>query len=68
MRARNAGKMIGLILSEVILFAVAALIGFGIGWRANIMLGAQRRREAARETDDLRAALTEAQVRRARVS
>ncbi|MEQ1492401.1 MAG: hypothetical protein ABL932_17800 [Terricaulis sp.] len=60
--------MIGLIFSEVILFAVAALLGFGIGWRAYIMLGAQRRDEAARETEQLRAALTEAQVRRARVS
>lgn len=60
--------MIGLILSQVILFAVAALLGFGIGWRAYVMLGAQRRDEAARETEQLRAALTEAQVRRARVS
>lgn len=60
--------MIGLIFSEVILFVVAALLGFGIGWRAYIMLGAQRRDEAARETEQLRAALTEAQVRRARVS
>lgn len=60
--------MIGLILSEVILFAVAALIGFGIGWRANVMAGAQRRMELARETEDLRTALTEAQVRRARGS
>ncbi len=60
--------MIGLIFSEVILFAIAALLGFGIGWRAYIMLGAQRRDEAARETERLRAALTEAQVRRARVS
>ncbi|MCX7359760.1 MAG: hypothetical protein NT015_16685 [Alphaproteobacteria bacterium] len=60
--------MIGLIFSQVILFVVAALIGFGIGWRAYIMSGAQRRNEAARETEDLRAALTEAQVRRARGS
>ena len=68
MRARSAGKMIGLILSEVILFAVAALMGFGIGWRAYVMMGAARRNEVARETEQLRAALTEAQVRRARMS
>jgi hypothetical protein len=60
--------MIGLILSEVILFAIAALIGGGIGWRAYVMLAAQRREIQARETDQLRAALTEAQVRRARGS
>lgn len=60
--------MIGLIFSEVILFVVAAGLGFAIGWRAYIMAGAQRRNEAARETEDLRAALTEAQVRRARGS
>jgi hypothetical protein len=60
--------MIGLILSEVILYAVAALIGFAIGWRAYVMLAAQRREIEARETEQIRAALTEAQVRRARVS
>ena len=58
--------MIGLILSEVILFAVAACIGFPIGWRAYIMSAAQRRETNARETEQIRAALTEAQVRRAR--
>ena len=60
--------MIGLIISEVILYAVAALIGFAIGWRAYVMLAAQRREADIRETEQLRAALTEAQVRRARVS
>jgi len=60
--------MIGLIISEVILFAVAALLGFGLGWRAYVMLAADRRETDARETEKLRAALTEAQVRRARVS
>jgi uncharacterized membrane protein len=58
--------MIGLILSEVILFAIAALIGFGVGWRAYVMMAAQRRETQARETEQIRAALTEAQVRRAR--
>ncbi len=60
--------MIGLIISEVILFAVAALLGFGVGWRAYVMLAAERRELEARETEKLRATLTEAQVRRARVS
>jgi hypothetical protein len=60
--------MIGLILSEVILYAVAALAGFAIGWRAFVMLAAQRRAQNEREIEQLRAALTEAQVRRARVS
>lgn len=60
--------MIGLIISEVILFVVAALIGFAVGWRAYVMLAAQRREAMEAETDQLRGALTEAQVRRARVS
>lgn len=68
MGARDAGKMIGLFFSEVILFAVAGLLGFGIGWRLYVALAAQRRNDAAHETEQLRAALTEAQVRRARVS
>ncbi len=60
--------MIGLILSEVILFAVAALFGLAIGWRVYTMSAAQRRESEARETEQLRTALTEAQVRRARGS
>lgn len=68
MGARDAGKMIGLFFSEVILFAAAGLLGFGAGWRVYAAIAAQRRTEAARETEQLRAALTEAQVRRARVS
>lgn len=60
--------MIGLILSEVILFAVAAMIGFAIGWRLYAAGAAQRRDAAAHETEQIRSALTEAQVRRARSS
>lgn len=60
--------MIGLIVSEVILFIIAGLIGFGLGWRAYVALAAQRRDAELRETEQLRAALTEAQVRRARSS
>lgn len=48
------------------MFAIAALLGAGIGWRAYVMLAAQRRAAQARETEQIRTALTEAQVRRAR--
>ena len=58
--------MIGLILSEVILFAVAALIGFAVGWRLYGVIAAERRKNEAHEVEQLRTALTEAQVRRAR--
>lgn len=58
--------MIGLIFSEVILFAVAALVGFAIGWRLHGMAHAERRAAERRETEDLRAMLSEAQVKRAR--
>jgi hypothetical protein len=61
--------MIGLILSEVILYAVAALAGFAIGWRICFRhVGCAARAQNEREIEQLRAALTEAQVRRARVS
>lgn len=60
--------MIGLILSQVILFIAAGLIGFAVGWRIFAMASAARRREAERENDELRQLLTDAQVRRARGS
>ena len=58
--------MVGLFLSEAILFAVAALAGFGVGWRIYAMTAAHRNDIAARDVEALRAALSEAQVRRAR--
>ncbi len=58
--------MIGLLLSQVILFAAVALIGFALGWRLFAFLARQRRRAELREIDQLRSALSEAQVRRAR--
>jgi hypothetical protein len=64
--ARDAGKMIGLLFSEAILFVAAGLVGFGIGWQLYVMNAAQRRDADAREIEQLRTALTEAQVRRAR--
>jgi len=60
--------MIGLFLSEVILFAAAALIGFAVGWRLYVALAAPRRKADAAEIEHLRAALSDAQVRRARNS
>jgi hypothetical protein len=60
--------MIGLFFSEVILFVAAALIGFAIGWRLYITLAAPRRRADARDIEQLRSALSDVQVRRARVS
>ena len=60
--------MVGLFLSEAILFAVAALAGFAVGWRLYALVSANRRGLALREADALRTALAEAQVRRARLS
>ena len=60
--------MLGLFFSEAILFIAAGLIGFAIGWRLYVSLAADRRRTDERTIQDLRQALTEAQVRRARSS
>lgn len=65
--ARIAGKMLGLILSQVILFLAAGLVGFALGARAYEALAGERRRAEAATLDHLRQALTEAQVRRARM-
>jgi hypothetical protein len=58
--------MYGLILSEAILFIAAGLIGFAVGWRAYALVSAARMRAEERDVEDLRHALTDAQVRRAR--
>lgn len=60
--------MIGLVLSQVMLFAAAALIGFALGWRLYVMASAPRREADRREVEKLRGDLAEAQVRRARIS
>jgi hypothetical protein len=60
--------MIGLILSEAILFVVAALIGFAAGWRVRGLAAARRLAEERADVERLRGALSEAQVRRARIS
>lgn len=66
--ATGARIMAGLILSQVILFAAAALIGFAVGWRAYAMIAGRRMRDEERDIEELRHALTDAQVRRARGS
>jgi len=66
--ARSARKMIGLILSEAILFIAAGLIGFAIGWRARALASSRRMADERRDVEFLRSALSEAQVRRARNS
>jgi hypothetical protein len=60
--------MIGLFFSEVILFVAAALIGFAIGWRLFAFLASERNRADARDVEALRTALSDAQVRRARIT
>jgi hypothetical protein len=60
--------MIGVIFSEVLLFGAAVLLGFAVGWRLYTAIGAHRRAAEERDIERLRAALTEAQVRRARGS
>ncbi len=65
-KARDAGNMLGLFLSQVILFVVAAGLGFTLGWRICAYFAVRRRRAEEREIGQLRAALSDAQVRRAR--
>ncbi len=60
--------MIGLFLSQVILYAAAGILGLALGWRLFALLRDERRRVIEREIDQLRMALSEAQVRRARGS
>lgn len=60
--------MISLFFSEAILFAVAALIGFGAGWRLRALFVAKRNTDDKRDVENLRGALSDAQVRRARGS
>ena len=60
--------MLGLFLSQVILYVAAAALGFGAGWWAYALVFGARTRAEARDIEDLRHALTDAQVRRARGS
>jgi hypothetical protein len=58
--------MVGLFLSEVVLFVIAGLIGFAAGWRIFVWRDERRRRTEEQHISTLRAALSDAQVRRAR--
>jgi hypothetical protein len=58
--------MIGLFLSEVILFVAVGLIGFAAGWRVYAAASATRRLAEQRHVEHLRSALSDAQVHRAR--
>jgi hypothetical protein len=58
--------MLGLFFSEAMLFLVAALAGFAIGWRLRAYASGLRRRGLEEDVSSFRAALSEAQVRRAR--
>ncbi|HVY85036.1 MAG TPA: hypothetical protein VG943_07875 [Caulobacterales bacterium] len=57
--------MIGLFFSELILYLIAAIAGFAIGWRLRVHAASLALKAAERDVDSLRAALSEAQVRRA---
>lgn len=57
--------MIGLFVTEVILFGIAALAGFAVGWRLRALATAPARQAAEKDLAAFRAALNEAQVRRA---
>lgn len=57
--------MVGLFLSEAILFVIFVLAGFALGWRINAHFAAERVRELENDIETLRAAWSDAQVRRA---
>ncbi|HVZ99452.1 MAG TPA: hypothetical protein VG841_03970 [Caulobacterales bacterium] len=57
--------MIGLFFSVLILYLIAALAGFAAGWRLRVHAASLAARAAERDVENMRAALTEAQVRRA---
>jgi hypothetical protein len=60
--------MIGLFFSEALLFAATVVIGFAVGWKAR-MLGVEDRQSIVQhDIEQVRHALSEAQVRRARNS
>jgi len=55
----------GLFLSEAILFIAVILLGFAAGWRIYLIAAERSRRAEDQDTEMLRAALSEAQTRRA---
>lgn len=59
--------MIGLVFSEVVLFVAAGAIGFAAGWRLYALATEAGRSADERDLEQVRAALSDAQVRRARL-
>ena len=57
-----------LLLTGVSLFVAAGVLGFAVGWWVFARIAGARMREEERDVEDLRHALTDAQVRRARGS
>ncbi len=57
--------MIGLIFSEVILFAAAGLLGFAAGWRLRAQAASVQMRAAEADIEALRLSVADARVRRA---
>ncbi len=57
--------MIGLIFSELVLFAAAGLLGFAAGWRLRAQAASVHVRAARADIEDMRDAVNEARVRRA---
>ena len=57
--------MVGLFLSEAILFVIFAIAGFVIGWRIEAHAAAERMRVLESDIDSLRHAWSDAQARRA---
>jgi hypothetical protein len=60
--------MTGLVLSEVLLFAIAATLGFAAGWLARAQLKGLAASAVERDVQVLNEGLNEARVRRARSS
>ncbi|MES1200341.1 MAG: hypothetical protein ABUS57_02695 [Pseudomonadota bacterium] len=57
--------MAGLFLSELILYAIAVLGGFAIGWRLRMHIATMSLKAAQRDIDAFHASLNNAQVRKA---
>lgn len=57
--------MIGLIFSQIIVFAAAGLIGFAAGWRLRAQAASVHIRAAEADVEAMRLAVADARVRRA---
>lgn len=57
--------MVGLFLSLLILYAIACVVGFAIGWRLRAHVALTAQKSVQRDIEALQTALHDAQVRRA---